>query len=155
MFTLKYELDPTGAQKAKHVDMAAADATALRYRLFPGDVVFRNDDVDFSTQWRWVQVLDFALSLEAIDAALDADREARFEFTESDAALDFRLEVNDVVVSSTYAPGLLRVEASEFHAATKRFAQLVIHELCEQHPGLAENPAIRSIRDGLQAPLTE
>jgi hypothetical protein len=66
MITLDYQLDSTAAAQAKGVDMASADAASLRYLLFPGDISFRGDGVDFSTAWGWVQVLDFALSLAAI-----------------------------------------------------------------------------------------
>lgn len=143
MFTLDYRLDPIAAAEAKEVAMASADSASLRYRLFPGDVIVQGEGADFSARWGWVQVLDFALSLEAIEATLEQDREVRFEFTESDAALDFRLEGDGVFISSTYAPGLLRLKASEFRQQVRQFAQSVVQDLCEQHPRLALNPEIR------------
>ena len=143
MFTLDYQLDPIAATKAKAVDMASADSASLRYHLFPGDVVVRGKEGDFSTRWGWVQILDFALSLKAIDAILERAREARFEFTESSAALEFRRENDGVSVSSTYAPGLLRIRASEFREQVQRFAQRVVRELCERFPRLAGNAEIK------------
>jgi len=125
MLALDYRLDPAAAARAKGVDLAAADATALRYRLFPGDIVLRGEGADFSTRWGWVQVLDFALGLQAVVQELERDGEARFEFTESNAALLFRLENGEVAISSTYAPGRLRVPFPEFCEDVRRFAQRV------------------------------
>jgi hypothetical protein len=78
-----------------------------------------------------------------IEAMLDRDRQARFEFTESTAALDFRLEGDDVYVTSTYTPGLLRVRASEFREQVRQFVRSVTEDLCAQHPRLALNPEVR------------
>ncbi len=152
MFTLDYRLDPIAAAKAKGVDMASADSASLRYHLFPGDVVVRGEGADFSARWGWVQVLDFALSLKAIEAMLERDRSARFEFTESNAALDFRLEDDEVCVSSTYAPGLLQVKSSEFREQVQQFVRRVTQDLCEQHPLLALNPEIKRYLDSSSTP---
>jgi hypothetical protein len=142
MFALDYRLDPIAATKAKEVDLASADSAALRYYLFPGDIVLRGKEADFSTQWGWVQVLDFALSLKAIEETLEREGAARLEFTESSAALDFRLENNNVCVSSSYAPGLLRIRSSEFREQVQQFVHGVIRDLCKQHPRMARNPEI-------------
>jgi hypothetical protein len=146
MFTLDYQLAPIAATKAQGVDMAAADSASLRYHLFPGDVVVRGKEADFSTRWGWVQILDFALSLKAIETMLEREREARFEFTESSATLEFQLENDGVSVSSTYAPGVLRVPSSEFREQVQRFVQKVVRDLCERFPRLAENGEIRRLR---------
>lgn len=143
MFTLGYQLDPVAAAKAKAVDLASADSAALRYHLFPGDVIVRGEGANFSARWGWVQVLDFALSLEAIDETLERERAGRFEFTESTAALDFQLEDDHVYVSSTYASGLLCVRSARFREEVRRFVQKVTRDLCEQHPRLAMNAEIK------------
>ena len=140
MLTLDYRLDPIGAAEAREVDMGSADATSLRYRLFPGDVIIRGGGVDLSTRWSWVQVFDFAMSLIVLKTTLERDQQARFEFTESNAALDFRIENDDVCISSTYANGFIRVRVSEFHDEVERFAARLVRDLCNQHPGLSLNP---------------
>jgi len=145
MLTIDYRLDPAAGEKVKAIDMASADAAALRYRLFPGDVSFQREDVDFSTHWGWVQILDFALSLTAIVVTLEQDGEARFEFTESNAALSFRLECDVICVSSSYAPGLMRVPVPEFREQVKQFADRVSRELCERHPRLRVNPEMSGL----------
>lgn len=150
LLTLDYRLDPTVAEKAKEIDMASADAVSLRYRLFPGDVFFRGEsvdgvEVDFSTHWGWVQILDLALSLVAIGATLERDGEARFEFTESNAALSFRLEGETVCVSSSYAHGLMRVPFPDFRERVKGFAHRVSRELCKKYPRLELNPEMNGL----------
>jgi hypothetical protein len=142
MFILDYRLDPVAVMETKRVDMASADSTSLRYRLFPGDVVLKGEGVDFSANWGWVQVLDFALSLKSIEEKLEREGIAQFEFTESNAALVFRIDDGYVSISSTYAPGLLRVPLSDFSERVQRFVRRVIEELCTQHPRLALNPEI-------------
>ena len=145
MLTLEYRLDPIAATKLHDVDLASTDSNSLRYHLFPGDIVVLGTGADFSARWGWVQVLDFALSLQEVEATLRRDREAQLEFTESSATLDFRVENDDVCVSSTYAPGLLTVSVTEFHEQVGRFARRVVEELCGRYPRLALNPEIRRL----------
>jgi hypothetical protein len=143
MIDLDYRLEPIAAAKANEVDMASAKSTALLTYLFPGDVIVVGSEADFSARWGWVQVLDFALSLKDIGDKLQPQHKERFEFTESTAALDFRLENDEVCISSTYAPGLLRVNVFKFREIVRAFARRVIHDLCERYPGLALNPEVK------------
>lgn len=142
-FRLGYRFDPLAAERTRLVDMASADAVSLRYHLFPGDVILEGEAADLSAPWGWVQILDFALGLEEIQARLAQEREAQFDFTESNAALQFRLDGDTVIISSTYAPGLLRVAASEFRQQVKQFKRRVVDDLRERHPSLALNPELR------------
>ena len=57
----------------------------LRYECFLGDVTFKIDNVDFSTHWGWVPVLDFALGLSSALDGLESGKSGIFEFTESEA----------------------------------------------------------------------
>lgn len=140
MLTLDYQLDPSGAARARTVDLALEDAGSLHYEWFPGDVIFHGEGVDFSARWGWVQVLDFALCLAKIAETLHAVGQATYEYTEATAALIFRLEGEDVVVSATYAPGVLRIPHAVFLDLAVRFAQRVTADLCRDHPRLAMNP---------------
>jgi len=143
MLTLEYQLDPTAASRQAGVDLAIAEPEALRYNLFLGNVYLRGDGADFSAAWGWVPVLDFALGMKDIAEALDHTPGERFEFTESNAALDFRRENNDVVITSTYSPGTLRVPFSQFCEQVRGFLRKVISELATGNLRLAANPEIR------------
>jgi hypothetical protein len=143
MLSLDYRLDPIAAAKTKDVDLASADLESLRYRLFPGDIYIRDDGVDFSAVWGWVPVLDFALSMKVIAEALEQEKSVQFEFTESNAALDFRRDGDNVEITATYVPGVIRVPVREFRDQVRAFARRVISELCTQNLRLAANPEIR------------
>jgi len=143
MLTLDYQLDPIVASKQSNVDLATAAPETLRYDLFLGNVVLHGDGADFSASWGWVPVLDFALCLKAIAEALEHSAAECFEFTESDAALEFRRDGKEVEVSSNYAPGMLRVPLPEFQEQVRGFARRVIGELATANLRLAANPEIR------------
>jgi hypothetical protein len=142
MLTIDYKLDSIGGAMANDVDLASADPASLRYRLFPGDVIIRTEDADFTAAWGWVQVLDFALSLKSVASTLAEGRTERMEFTESDAALDFFVEGDRVCISSNYAPGLLRISVTEFENKVDEFVRRVAQDLCDRHPRLAKNPEV-------------
>jgi hypothetical protein len=83
MIVLEHALSPSWNRKAAEVDLRAADETTLRYRCFLGDIVFEVGWIDLSARWGWVPVLDFALAMRSISAALPAVETQVFEFTES------------------------------------------------------------------------
>jgi hypothetical protein len=89
-------------------------------------------------------VLDFALALDHITAQLDGGAYASFDFTESDALIRFRRDGGHVDITCTYAAGSIRAEHGAFRAAVAAFVRRVVTELCDQFPGLAENPRLRS-----------
>jgi len=62
MITLDYRLSPLPGDRTDR-ELVSASESELRYSLFLGDVVFRVGDADFSANWGWVPVLDFALGL--------------------------------------------------------------------------------------------
>ena len=145
MLALDYSLDPASSRKSGEVDLAKASLEDLRYGLFLGDVYLRDPDagVDLSGPWGWVPVLDFALSLKAIVEALQQEESVRFEFTESEAALDFRRDGDDVEIAATYAPGIVRLPLRTFRDQVLAFARRVVSELCTRNLRLAANPEIR------------
>jgi hypothetical protein len=124
--------------------LAAAAPMELHYDLFLGDVVFRIGDLDMSARWWWVPVLDFALCLDAIARSLEErpDRSGSFEFTESDARIDFRRSDDLVTVTPSYAEGGAEVPLVELRRATEGFLERVMRELGDAHPGLWRNPYI-------------
>lgn len=145
MLTLDYSLDPGASQKSGDVDLAKASAEELRYGLFLGDVYLRdpNAGVDLSGPWGWVPVLDFALGLRAIAETLGQEKSARFEFTESEATLDFQRAGDDVEIKASYAAGMIRVPFRIFREEVRAFARRLVNELCTKNLRLAANPEIR------------
>jgi hypothetical protein len=137
MVTLDYKLSTTW--NPHELDLRSADELTLRYDAFPGDVVFRVDDADFSAQWGWVPVLDFALALGAIAERLDDHDSERFEFTESDATIEFRRDDGPIEISASYAQSVARLPLFELTAAAEEFLARVTEGLASTHPELAGN----------------
>jgi hypothetical protein len=143
MVTLDYRLSPAWRAQAAKVDFHTVSAEALHYDLFLGDVIFRSNGADFSARWDWVPVLDFAMSLLRIARKLRSSDSQRFEFTESEAALDFERHGDQVQISSSYSPGSVLVPYEDFRRATGEFAVKVVKELAAEYPEVAGVEAFR------------
>lgn len=134
MVTLDYRLSPGWRAQAAEVDLRSVSAEALHYDLFLGDVIFRSNGADFSAPWDWVPVLDFAMSLLRIAREVRSSASQRFEFTESEAALDFERHGDQVQISSSYSPGSVLVPYEDLQRAAEEFAQKVVREVKRCHP---------------------
>jgi len=145
MITLAYRLSPLPADRAER-DLVSASESELRYSLFLGDVVFRVGDADFGANWGWVPVLDFALGLEhAVGESLHGKKEAEFEFTESDSAIRFERDEEDVFVSASYAPIRTLVDLEELIKAVRSFGMRVLDDVSSIHPQLRMNVTMRNL----------
>jgi hypothetical protein len=91
-------------------DLSTVTETDLRYYVAPGDVVLQADQTDLSANWGWIPLIDFALALREIAAALAAVEEGSetFEFTESEATLKFERQGQEVAISGSYAPEIFK-----------------------------------------------
>ena len=88
------------------IDLAAADETDLRYYAATGDIILHTDQTNLSARWGWIPLIDFALAMREIGEAL-AVREGSetFEFTESEAKLQFDRRGQEMTISGSYASG--------------------------------------------------
>lgn len=140
---LDFSLSPSWNSRAREVDFSTADEGVLRYEAFLGDVGVRIDAVDFSTNWGWVPILDFAMGLETAIADLEGgEQRSVFEFTESDDAIRFVREGDLVCVSTTYRKGQPRLPFEELRAAVSAFATRVRDRVCGEWPELKRNKTI-------------
>lgn len=129
--------------------LALASETDLRYRLFLGDVAVRVGDVTFDASWGWVPVLDFALGLEhAVLELLRGERDSEFEFTESDSAIKFQRDDQDVAISASYAPQRAVVKLNDLAVAIRSFKKKVVDEVFEMYPQLHESVAATKLLEG-------
>jgi hypothetical protein len=148
MITLDYRLSPLPGDYTDQA-LVSAGESELRYRLFFGDIVFRIGDADFSANWGWVPVLDFALGLEhAVRGLLHGKDEAEFEFTESDSTIRFQRDAADVFVSASYAPYRTVVNLEDLLKAARAFRTRVVDDLSLIHPQLGLNSTIRNLMEG-------
>jgi hypothetical protein len=134
-------------------DLAAAEETHLRYDVATGDIVVRKDQTDLSARWGWIPLIDFALALREIAEAL-ATKEGieTFEFTESDATLQFDRRGQEMTISASYAPGEITIPFAAFREQARDFARRLDAELLAKRPELRLNPVYQDFKlSGLSA----
>lgn len=126
-------------------DLRTASPAILRYRCFPGDIVWHAGDVDLSTSLGWVPVLDFAVALRSIAEKLASEAHQVFEFTESDEKIEFTRAGDVVRVQTEYAHEPAEVPYEEFARAADAFLTKVVEDLTASHPELAENEFVAEL----------
>jgi hypothetical protein len=130
-------------------DLGTAEETDLRYYVAPGDVALSSDQTDLSANWGWIPLIDFALALREIAEALsESDGSETFEFTESEATLQFDRIGDEIVITSSYAPGDLRAPFSVFQNKVDEFARRLNKELLQKHPELELSPDYQRLKLG-------
>ena len=134
-------------------DLAAADETELRYYAATGDIIVRNDQADLSARWGWIPLIDFALALRKIAATLTIEQgRETFEFTESDATLQFDRHGHGMTITGSYAAGEITVSFTVFVDQAKDFARRLDAELVAKRPELKLNPIYEAFKlSGLSA----
>jgi hypothetical protein len=120
-------------------DLKKADPASLDYSMFLGDITLKQNKVDFSTQWRWVPILDFATYFWAAVESLDKQPVAHYDFTESEAKLTLRKIHSKIHITASYAEGTITAEHTELRQEAKKFFQSVVDDLIKNYPDLAEN----------------
>jgi len=145
VINLSYSLSGSWNERAEAVDWKTADETTLRYEAFLGDQILIVNGVDFSAKWGWVPLMDFAACLVRIVKGLEAgESELVFEFTESDAQLQFNRQGNNVLITSNYNNGKATVRLDELKKAANLHAERVLNEAMNSYPALKAN---RSLMD--------
>src|SRR3981081_691734 len=125
---------------------ALADEEDFRYRVALGDLILEIGSKKFSTHWGWVPLIDLAASLRHIANKLrHSGRTETFEFTESEAWLQFSRQGDQVIVTASYSPGQAQVEYSRFVDAIKILSKRLRDELLKCNPALPENPAFQRL----------
>ncbi|HEY6842238.1 MAG TPA: hypothetical protein VI114_13530, partial [Chthoniobacterales bacterium] len=127
--------------------------TELRYYAATGDIIVRNDQADLSARWGWIPLIDFALALRKIAATLTIEQgRETFEFTESDATLQFDRHGHGMTITGSYAAGEISVSFTVFVDQAKDFARRLDAELVAKRPELKLNPVYEAFKlSGLSA----
>jgi hypothetical protein len=129
------------------IDLAAADEMDLRYCAATGDIILRKDQTDLSAKWGWITLIDFALALREIGEALAVTEGTEtFEFTESDATLQFNRRGEEMTISGSYAAGEITVPFAAFGEQVRDFARRLDAELLAKRPELRLNPVYQDFR---------
>ncbi len=128
-------------------DLSTVAETDLRYYVAPGDIILRADQTDLSANWGWIPLIDFALALREISEALaGAEGNETFEFTESEATLEFKRLGQEIEISASYAPGEVIVPLPVFTKQVRKFAQQLDAELLAKRPELGRNPVYQEFK---------
>jgi hypothetical protein len=109
--------------------------------------------VDLSAKWGWIPLIDFAVALWKIAEALAAsDGSEMFEFTESDATLQFERRGDEMIIRGSYATEEITLPFAAFVEQTADFARRLDGDLLAKRPELGSNPAYQAFRlSGLSA----
>ena len=117
-----------------------ATKTELHYDLFLGDIVFKVNGLDFSTNWEWVPVLDFAVVFAGLVKSLSESNDTvKFEFTESEAFIQLHLINDSIQVSASYVSNATEVPFNELLDLSQKFASKILSDLLEVFPLLEKN----------------
>jgi hypothetical protein len=128
------------------MDLSTVAEADLRYYVALGDIILRADQTDLSAIWGWIPLIDFALALREIAEALAvAEGNETFEFTESEATLNFERQGQEVVISGSYAPGEVIVPFPVFREQVRDLARRLDAELLAKHPELGRNPVYQAL----------
>jgi hypothetical protein len=129
------------------MDLSTVTEADLRYYVAPGDIILRADQTDLSAIWGWIPLIDFALALRKIAEALAvAEGSETFEFTESEATLNFERRGQEVAISGSYAPGEVIVPLPVFSEQVRELARRLDAQLLAKHPELGRNPVYREFK---------
>jgi len=122
-------------------DWRSVNEALLRYDCFLGDIVFVVGGADLSTNWGWVPMLDFAISMRFVVDDLEESESAMFDFTDSDHTIEFAMVSRTLLqVRSSYASSVGTVPLGEFKIAASRFLGATRAFLENSFQGLIENP---------------
>jgi hypothetical protein len=134
-------------------DLTAADETDLRFYFATGDIILRKGENDLSAGWGWIPLIDFALAIRKIVEVLSVnDGSETFEFTESDATLQFDRRGREMIIHGSYANREITVPFEVFAEKATGFARRLDMELLSKRPELGLNPVYQDLRlSGLSA----
>ena len=134
-------------------DLATADETDLRYYAATGDIIFRTDQTNLSARWGWIPLIDFALAMRKIGEGLAVEEGSEtYEFTESEAKLQFDRQGQEMTITGSYAPGKITIPFTAFVEKARDFGQRLDAELLAKRPELGQNPVYQAFKlSGLSA----
>lgn len=141
MITLDFVL---GGDMEMHIplyeDLEHIDVGDICYYLFCGKVTFRLNELDLSTHWGVVPVVDFSSCLLRVTENLRAGKSETFEFTEGEGEIVFKLISSDKAeVRADYISGRAVVSIRELSDAVDRMSFKLLSFLRQNHPDLFRN----------------
>jgi hypothetical protein len=134
-------------------NLATVSRPDLIQGAFMGDAVLRFDDVDFTTKFGWVTMIDWCLRLSVSVSRLQTTRSYRLRFSESDDFVSFSREEGNVVVTCSYAQGAPTVQYDDLTNAVREFVDGRLDWLAREFPQAFRNPAMADVYSRLGRPF--
>ncbi len=154
MFELSYKLSEVSKKDEASVnyDLSTATATDFAYSdIFMGDIILKSQSANLSAEWDWVPILDFGQKLSNAYGALSGNKYALIEFTENSHQILFERDVNNILLKSTYSPGVIVVDYFEFGDGVIDFIENSFKELKDLHPVTKHNQALKTYEANLKS----
>jgi hypothetical protein len=147
MLALDFVLDAQWNSRVPQFDIGAAQEIDLRYGCVFGDVVFKDAKADLSTHWGWVPLLDFAACLQNVLLLAASQRSGvtDFEFTESEAKINFSWRNERISIKGSYSEGRIDVSVKELSSSAGVFTAKVIDAALQLYPALKHNTAFQRL----------
>ena len=139
MIILDYKLSKDWNINTLNLDLTRIDKDELLYGFFLGDVIVVIKNIDFSTSWGWVPILDFSRGFLNTVKTANETGEGIFEFTESEAQIKIIRRNKIAIVSSSYQNQIAEIPFSELLTVSQAFFGKVLQDLFSQFPSLKSN----------------
>ena len=123
------------------LDTTRIDDVSLRYNLFLGSLVLKEENNSISMNWNWIPLIDFASCVFVIYNNLIVKNNAKekFEFTESEAEIIFSRNENIIKITTSFSNDVLEISLADFQYAVTKFYKNVVFDILEINPTLRDN----------------
>jgi hypothetical protein len=132
-------------------DLSQVSRPDLIQGAFMGDAIVRFGDVDFSTHFGWVTLIDWCLRLTVSVQSLASVDSTRFSFSESDDFMSFERIRDGLRIECSYSSEVAVIRREEDLAyAVRDFVDSRMGWIAREFPAAMLNPAMSDVLSRLQ-----
>jgi len=129
-------------------DLKTADYNDFTYGdMFTGDLILCDESTDFSQKFGWIPILDIGEELYRISNKIEVDNHCEYEFTANSNKIVFDKEGEDVLISTNYQNGVIRIGVEEYKLQAQKFLRGALADLLLLRPEAAVNPYVVSLKN--------
>ncbi|GAA6168435.1 hypothetical protein [Sessilibacter corallicola] len=133
-----YKLDDIGVSLDEIPRLSECD---FHYDFFRGTAIMRIEEVDFSTKWNWITLLDFFYCNLKIINRLQKNNDLTFHYAELGHEISYRRTENNVLtVSSTYTDDIAETNFHEFRNDLESSYRGLMEDIMTRFPAMKQNP---------------
>jgi hypothetical protein len=135
----------SGRRVEAESDLSGVDGPDLLQGAFMGDAVLELGDVDLSTRFGWVTLIDWCVRLATVLGELRRHGQGVIGFSESDDFLSCRRHADMVFLAGSYRSGIAAVRHADFDAAVREFIDDRMGWVAREFPGAMRNSAMADV----------